>query len=90
MIQIAAALLIKILKITPSHCKELSTALFCLKFVNDLTFSEEVQCFHFEGNFPNSGKSRRLPGNFREMKKFQEIPGNPKIMTYDILIYGSF
>ena len=32
-----------------------------------------IQCFHFEGNFPNSGKSWFFPGNFREMKKFQEI-----------------
>jgi len=43
------------------------------------------QCFHFEGNYPNSGKSGPIPGNFREMKKFQEIPGNPKIMTYKYL-----
>ena len=31
------------------------------------------QCFHFEGNFPNSGKSWSFPGSFREMKRFQEI-----------------
>ena len=37
------------------------------------------QCFHFEGNFPNSRKFWTFPGKFREMKKFQKIPGNSRI-----------
>ena len=44
-----------------------------------------TQCFHFEGNFLNSGKSWSFPGNFREMKKFQEIQEYGKYICKHVL-----
>ena len=69
-------------------CHEYTYTLYTGNFVtsNYVLPHSPVQCFHFEGNFPNSGKSRCFLGNLREMKIFQEIREKQKLWHITYLI----